>query len=125
MGSRLRLAAVRGASRVIGCARRDGLSFSLRSLSAALIMTGLPVMGVGPAHGATIQHTTAPPFPDMVSEVREIAQLIGPPPASPEAPYAPSPHSLNDTTRWGICSWWPRPVANETDRCIPPDNGIA
>src|SRR5437764_4690771 len=78
--------------------------FSLRSLSAALIITGLPAMGVGPTHGAIIQRTTAPPFPYVVGGVREIAQLIGPTPHSPAAPYAPSPHSINDTTRWGICS---------------------
>src|SRR5205823_2926798 len=76
--------------------------FSLRSLSAALIITGLLAMGVGPTRGATIQRTTAPPFPYIVSGVREIAQLIGPTPRS-AAPDAASPHSINDTTRWGIC----------------------
>jgi hypothetical protein len=76
-------------------------SFSLRSLLAALIITGLPAMGVGPgpAHGAT-----APPFPYVVGGVAQIAQLIGPTPESPAARYAPSPHSINDTMHWGICS---------------------
>jgi hypothetical protein len=46
----------------------------------------------------------APQFPYRVSGVKKVAQLIGPTPKSPFAPYAPSPHSINDTTRWGICS---------------------
>jgi hypothetical protein len=45
----------------------------------------------------------APQFPYRVSGVKKVAQLIGPTPKSPFAPYAPSPHSINDTTRWGIC----------------------
>jgi hypothetical protein len=79
-------------------------SFSLRSLLAALIMAGLPALGAGPARGAAMHRTTAPPFRYVVSGVAWIAQLIGPTPKSPAAPYAPSPHSINDTTRWGICS---------------------
>src|SRR2546429_9233926 len=78
--------------------------FSLRSLSAALIITGLPALGIGPTRGAIIQRTTAPPFPYVVSGVRGIAQLIGPTPHSPAAASAPSPRSINDTMRWGICS---------------------
>lgn len=46
----------------------------------------------------------APQFPYRVSGVMKVAQLIGPTPKSPAAPYAPSSHSINDTTRWGICS---------------------
>jgi hypothetical protein len=79
-------------------------SFSLRSVCAALIITGLPAVDVGPAYGETIQPTTAPPFPYVVSGVTQIAQLIGPTPHRPAAPFAPSPRSINDTTRWGICS---------------------
>ena len=43
----------------------------------------------------------APHFPYRVSGVKKVAQLIGP---TPKSPYAPSAHSINDTTKWSICS---------------------
>ncbi len=46
---------------------------------------------------------TAAPFPYRISGVTQVAQLIGPTPGSPYAAGAASPHSINDTMRWGIC----------------------
>ncbi len=55
---------------------------------------------VGSAAG---QHGTIPSFPYAVTGLTRIAQLIGSPPHGPSAGRDPSPHAINDTTRWGIC----------------------
>jgi hypothetical protein len=52
---------------------------------------------------ASEARSAAAPFPYTVGSVTRVAQLIGPTPKSPAAPYAPSAHSINNTTRWGIC----------------------
>ncbi len=50
------------------------------------------------------QHTSAAPNASLtVSGVTQVAQLIGPSPSSPLASTAAFPHSIVDTTRWGIC----------------------
>ncbi len=59
--------------------------------------------GASPARARGLRADT-PQFPYRVSGVKKVAQLIGPTPKSPYAPYAPSAHSINDTTRWDICS---------------------
>ena len=72
--------------------------YPLRSLFAALGVAGLAVAGISPAQGAA-----ALAFPYVVSKVTRVAQLIGPTPTSPGAPFAVSPHSINNTIQWGIC----------------------
>ena len=73
------------------------------SLLAMLIGSEVVVDRVHSARAGDVR-ASAPQFPYRVSGVKKVIQLIGPSAKSPAAPYAPSAHSLNDTTRWGICS---------------------
>lgn len=72
--------------------------YSPRALATALGLTGLVTMAVSPTWGAS-----APPFAYAVRHVTRVAQLIGLTPHSPGAAFAASPHSINNTIRWGIC----------------------
>ncbi|HWE60923.1 MAG TPA: hypothetical protein VHB98_04360, partial [Chloroflexota bacterium] len=78
------------------------LSGSRRAGITTLAVSCLLAGCLAPLHAVRAQVT--PPFPLLVRHVQQVAQLIGPAPSSPFAPYAPSPHSINDSTRWGICS---------------------
>jgi hypothetical protein len=77
---------------------------SMYFLCLLIAVIGFSVLnsGVSPVRARSLR-ADAPQFPYRVSGVKKVAQLIGPTPKSPFAPYAPSPHSINDTTRWGIC----------------------
>jgi len=61
------------------------------------------VAGASPGRARATDRVAALAFPFTVSKVTRVAQLIGPRPSSPAAPYAPAAHSINDTTRWGVC----------------------
>ncbi len=74
------------------------------SLSLALLCAvGSLALVAGPAQASQADRTAAPGFPFTVNKVTQVAQLNGPSPSSPAALYAPAAHSINDTTRWGIC----------------------
>src|SRR5690242_2572110 len=75
-----------------------------RTRLAALVLGWLLAGSLMPASAAPAKGAAAPPFPFRIRGLERMAQLIGPSPSRPFAPYAPSPHSINDTTRWGICS---------------------
>jgi len=69
----------------------------------ALGLSLLVTAAVLPVHATEAQRIISPPFPYTVTNLTRIAQLIGATPNSPHAKDDPSPDSINDTTRWGIC----------------------
>lgn len=73
----------------------------VRAPFAALVSASLCILVMGAQ--PRVQASAAPPFPYTVSGVTRVAQLIGPTPRSPGAAFAASPHSINNTIRWGVC----------------------
>ena len=73
---------------------------TLSLLTAACLAAG----ALAPTtHTSVAKGPAAPAFPYRVSGLTQVAQLIGPTPSSPDAATAASPHSINDTMRWGVC----------------------
>jgi len=70
-----------------------------RRTALGLLAAGcLAAMLLAPVAGTGARSLAAPAFPYRIREVTQVAQLLG-----PAAVAASAPHSVNDTTRWGIC----------------------
>ncbi|MDB5075141.1 MAG: carbohydrate-binding protein [Chloroflexi bacterium] len=79
-------------------------SATFRRSGLGLIAAGcLTVSCLIPAQRTHAGSRVAPAFPFEVRGLTQVAQLIGPTPGSPNAGTAASPHSITDTTRWGVC----------------------
>ncbi len=78
--------------------RRHG--WLVLALGGVLALPGAAAPLVGLAAG---QRAAPLPFPYAVTGLTRIAQLIGSTPHGPAARLDPSPHAINDTTRWGVC----------------------
>jgi hypothetical protein len=77
----------------------------VRHMALSVLVTGcITLGGLAPAQGAwAADSATAPPFSYKVTNITQVAQLIGPTPGSSLAGTAASADSINDTTRWGVC----------------------
>ena len=69
-----------------------------RRTALCLLVAGcLSAVSLAPVAGTGARSLAAPAFPYQIRGLTQVAQLLGP------AATAGGPHSINDTTRWGVC----------------------